>query len=72
MKFGKLMTISAVDAVKILRQRGMHITVKRLIDGFESGLYPFGRVIAVGKTGRRTVEIFQRELDEWIEGRICR
>ena len=63
------LTVTATEAVHILRAHGMRIGVKSLIAGIEAGRYGFGTVINVGKTGRRTVEIFRGDLDKWIKER---
>lgn len=60
-------TISATEAVKLLRERGVRITVARLISGIQQGYYPWGRVVGYGETGRRTVEIFTKEFAAWME-----
>lgn len=60
-------TVTATEAVRQLREAGMHMTVARLVDGIESGSYPFGRIVRAGPTGRRTVEIFRKDLQAWLE-----
>lgn len=59
--------ISASEAVRLLRERGVKMTVPRLINGIESGYYGFGKVISVGATGRRTVEIYRKQFIKWME-----
>lgn len=59
--------ISATEAVKILREHGIRMSVSRLIHGIEAGYYSFGRVVSTGTTGRRTVEIYKRKFEEWME-----
>lgn len=59
--------ISATQAVQILRERGIRMSVPRLIHGIEAGYYSFGRVIGVGESGRRTVEIYRKDFEEWME-----
>ena len=58
------LTMTASEVVADLRTHGMKISVARLIDGFESGVYPFGRVTSTGK--RRRVEIFSAEYQAWL------
>lgn len=50
-----------------MRERGMSTTEKAICDGIESGAYPFGRIKAVGGTGRRSVEILEPEFRAWLE-----
>ena len=59
--------ISATQAVQLLRERGIRMSVPRLIHGIEAGYYSFGRVVGVGESGRRTVEIYQKPFTEWME-----
>ena len=61
--------VTATEAVNILRAHGMRLNVRSLIAGIEDGRYGFGTVINVGRTGRRTVEIFRGDLEKWIEER---
>ena len=59
--------ISATEAVRLLRERGIRMSVQRLIHGIEAGYYSFGEVVNVGESGRRTVEIYKPEFEKWME-----
>ena len=59
--------ISATEAVRLLRERGIRMSVQRLIHGIEAGYYPFGEVVNVGESGRRTVEIYETKFRNWME-----
>ena len=59
--------ISATEAVKLLREHGIRMSVQRLIHGIEAGYYSFGKVIGKGASGRRTVEIYRHEFEKWME-----
>ena len=59
--------ISATEAVRLLRERGIRMSVQRLIHGIEAGYYSFGEVVNVGESGRRTVEIYKPAFEEWME-----
>ena len=61
------MTVTATEAAAVLRAKGMKVSVKRLVDGIQAGVYPFGRIVATGSSGRRTVEIFRGDLENWIK-----
>lgn len=64
----KRLTISATEATRVLREMGMHISEKRLVDEIaQGGIWPFGRVANVGRTGRRTVVIMRREFEDEME-----
>lgn len=63
-------TVTATEAAARLRQAGMRISVKRLVDDIEKGRFPFGHVVSTGPSGRRTVEIYRRDLETWI-GRMA-
>ena len=61
------MTVTATEAAKVLRSKGMKISVRRLVDGIQDGSYPFGRIVSTGGTGRRSVEIFRGDLERFIK-----
>lgn len=64
----KRLTISATEATRVLREMGMHISEKRLVDEIARGdVWPFGRVVNTGKSGRRTVVIMRREFEDAME-----
>lgn len=58
--------ITATDCAKLLRSVGIPVSVPRLVDGIESGYFPFGIVKATGPHGRRSVEIFRVDLERWL------
>lgn len=64
-------TVTCNECLQMLREAGMKISAKRLVDGFQDGSYPFGRVISVGDTGRRRCEIFAKDVREWIESKTA-
>ena len=64
------MTVTATEAAAVLRSKGMKITVKRLVDGIQEGVYPFGRIVSTGDTGRRSVEIFRGDLERFIKEKM--
>lgn len=59
------MTIAQV--MRDMRSRGIPIGQKNLTIGIESGAFPFGRVISVGKTGRRTLLITAANYYSWAD-----
>ncbi len=56
------LTVNTHEAEKICRDHGWKVSHMRLADGIAEGFYPFGRIVSVGNTGRRTVEIFRKDL----------
>ena len=64
------MTVTATEAAKVLRSHGMKISVGRLVDGIQDGDYPFGRIVSIGDTGRRSVEIFRGDLERFIKEKM--
>lgn len=50
-----------------MRSRGIPIGQQSLIGGIERGAFPFGRVISVGETGRRTLLIPAASYYSWAD-----
>ena len=59
------MTVAQV--IHDMRTRGIPIGQKNLVCGIESGAFPFGRVISVGETGRRTLLITASSYYSWAD-----
>lgn len=59
-------TMTATEAAETLRRYGMRCSAKTIADGIEAGEYPFGRIVSVGETGRRRVEIFRVNFCRWL------
>lgn len=66
----KSITMTASEVCQELRLRGIPTTATKVIDGIESGAYPFGRISHVGEHGRRRVEIFRVDFDAWIKSKV--
>lgn len=64
------LTMTLMDVYYAMREAGIPNTPTRISAGIASGAYPFGRVVCVGETGRRTLEIFRVDFDAWLETRI--
>ena len=65
-----MLTMTATECVEVLRRYGVNSSIKTLIDGIESGVYPFGRIVSTGETGRRYVEIFRVDFCQWLQSKI--
>lgn len=50
-----------------MREAGFHVSNKAIVDRIASGLYPFGRIIGVGRSGRRTVHVLRVDFQRWLE-----
>lgn len=57
------------EARNILAAAGIPMSNVTLADGIAAGIYPFGRVVRVTETGRRTFEIFRVDLLAWAESK---
>lgn len=64
------LTMTLMDVYYAMREAGISISPTRISAGIACGAYPFGRVVCVGETGRRTLEIFRVDFDAWLETRI--
>ena len=58
-----VMTLSEV--VQDLRAIGMKTNATVIADGIEEGIYPFGRILGVGASGRRHIQIFRNDFERW-------
>lgn len=64
------LTMTLHDVYLAMREAGIPTSPMRISAGIASGAYPFGRVVCVGDTGRRTVEIFKVDFYAWLESKI--
>lgn len=62
-------TMTLREVYYAMRKEGIRCNVKMISAGIASGAYPFGRVVNVGETGRRTVEIFRVDFESWLESK---
>lgn len=60
---GPRMTLAEV--VADMRSRGVRIKVNTLSDGIASGTFPFGSILSVGETGRRSILILRCDYEKW-------
>ena len=58
--------VSAAEAAQIMRRAGIRTSPTRIVDGIESGAYPFGRIVSVGPSGKRSTEIFRKDLYDFL------
>ena len=61
--------VTAKETASIMRRLGISTSTSKIVDGIESGAYPFGRIVRVGKSGRRTTEIFRKDLYDFLRGK---
>ena len=66
------LTMTLLDVYYAMRDAGISCNPQMISAGIASGAYPFGRVVAVGETGRRTLEIYRVDFEAWLETRIPR
>lgn len=59
-------TMTLREVAEAMRAVGFRTSEPMIVNGIESGRYPFGAVISVGKTGRRRVEILRVDFDAWL------
>ena len=53
------------DVLQEMRQRGMSIGQGTLSDGIADGTFPFGKVMGIGKAGRRNFLILRADFEKW-------
>lgn len=64
------LTMTLMEVYYAMRDAGIPCSPTKVSAGIASGAYPFGRVVCVGETGRRTLEIFRVDFYAWLETRI--
>lgn len=57
------MTLNEVLAQ--MRKRGMAMGQETLSNGIADGTFPFGKVVSIGKTGRRNFLILRADFERW-------
>ena len=62
--------MTLLDVCNDLRSRGMSTTQKTVSDCIESGVFPFGRVLSVNPSGRRTFLILGKDYEAWADANI--
>ena len=66
----KSITMTLRDVYYEMRAAGIRCSMKVISDGIATGAYPFGRVVNIGETGRRTVEIFRVDFESWLASKM--
>ncbi len=59
--------MTVAEVCRDLRNCGMGLTHKTVSDGIASGLFPFGKLIGVNPSGRRTFMILRKDYEKWKE-----
>lgn len=62
----QVMTLS--ECVEAMRAAGIPCSMRSVSDSLADGVYPFGRIKSVGKTGYRSFEIFRSDFERWLAG----
>ena len=63
------LTMTMRELVREMRAVGIQCTDRIVSDGIASGLYPFGNVVNVGQTGRRTIQVFRVDFEAWLRSK---
>lgn len=63
------LTMTLKECNQALREIGVNISQKALSDGIAQGVFPFGHVVSVGASGRRTITIFKKDFHDWVESK---
>lgn len=64
------LTMTIMEVYLAMRDAGIPNSPKKISAGIASGAYPFGRVVGVGETGRKTIEVFRVDFQRWLKTRI--
>ena len=61
----KKQTMTIKEVYEDLRKSGFKSSPQKISDGIVSGLYPFGQVLSIGETGKRTFQILRTDYEDW-------
>ena len=54
--------LSTAEAATLCKENGYKISADSIARGISAGTVPFGRVVATGKSGRNTYEIWRKDV----------
>lgn len=60
-------TMTLKECAETMRNSGFRISERTIGEGITSGRYPFGTVVRIGKSGRRSFEIFRVQFEKWLK-----
>ena len=66
----KSVTMTLRQVNEEMQAAGIRCGMKVISDGIATGAYPFGRVVNVGETGRRTIQIFRVDFEAWLATKL--
>ena len=64
------LTMTVTEVYHEMRNAGIRSSPTRISAGIASGAYPFGRVVSIGETGRKTIEIWRVDFEAWLESKV--
>lgn len=64
------LTMTIMEVYLAMREAGIPSSPQKISVGIASGAYPFGRVVNVGETGRKTIEVFRVDFLAWLKTKI--
>lgn len=56
------LTLTINETVALCREHGWVVGKEQLAEGIAEGRYPFGMILRVGNTGRKTYEIWKADV----------
>lgn len=63
------LTMTLMEVYEAMRSAGIRCSPKMISAGIASGAYPFGRVVSVGPTNRRRLEIYRTDFTAWLQSK---
>ena len=63
-------TMTLAQVYHELRAAGIKSSPQRIAAGITNGTLPFGEVISVGDSGRRTFLIWRVDFEAWLESKL--
>lgn len=63
------LTMTLMEVYEAMRSAGIRCSPKMISAGIASGAYPFGRVVSIGDSGRRRIEIYRTDFTAWLQSK---
>ena len=63
-------TMTITEVYYAMREAGIRCSPKMISAGIASGVYPFGRIVGTGPTGRKQTEIFRVDFEAWLASKM--
>lgn len=63
----KKLTLTAKETAELCHEYGWRVTQQQIAQGIAEGRFPFGRVVNIGPTGRKSYEIWVQDVLDFLK-----